>query len=132
MNAESSAHLTESTVKRPACPTIVVVGVANHVAAIPTTNAVEKLPASRTRRAQARGELGLAIELPQFGGQEMPNLQHRLHAVRGDFPGVRSVEDAAIFKESDKAASCRYFQFRSLPGDTAKRRRDAREPVGNL
>jgi hypothetical protein len=48
----------------------------------------------------------------------MANLQHGLHAVRGDFPGVRSVENAAIFKESDEAASCRYFQFRSLPGDT--------------
>lgn len=62
----------------------------------------------------------------------MPNLQHGLYAVRGDFPGVRSVEDAAIFKESDEAASGRYFQFGSLPGDTTKRRRDAREPVRNL
>jgi hypothetical protein len=132
VNAEGSTLLAERAVKRSACPTIVVVGVANYIAAIPTTNTVEKLPASRAHRAQARGELGLAIELPQFGGQEMPNLQHRLHTVRGDFPGVRSVEDAAIFKESDEAASCRYFQFRSLPGDTAKRRRDAREPVRNL
>jgi hypothetical protein len=110
----------------------VMVGVANYVAAIPTTNAVEKLPASRTHRAQARGEFGLAIELPQFGGQEMPNLQHRLHAVRRDFQGVRTVENAAILKESDQAASRRYFQFGSLPGDTTKRRRDAREPVRNL
>jgi hypothetical protein len=86
----------------------------------------------RTHRAQARGELGLAIELPQFGGQEMPNLQHRVHAVRGDFPGVRSVEDAAIFKESDEAASCRYFQFGSLPRDAAKRSGNAREPVRDL
>jgi hypothetical protein len=46
----------------------VMVGVANYVAAIPTTNAVEKLPAGRPHRAQAR-ELGLAIELPQFGGE---------------------------------------------------------------
>ncbi len=54
-----------------------------------------------------------------------------LFLASGDM-GVRSVEDAAIFKESDRAASCRYFQFGSLPGDTAKRRRDAREPVRNL
>jgi hypothetical protein len=62
----------------------------------------------------------------------MANLQHGLHAVRRDFPGVWSVEDAAIFKENDQAARCGYFQFGSLPGDTAKRRGDAGEPVGNL
>jgi hypothetical protein len=62
----------------------------------------------------------------------MANLQHGLHAVRRDFPGVRTVENAAIFKESDQAASCGYFQFGSLPSDTAKRRGDAGEPVGNL
>jgi len=109
-----------------------LVGVANYIAAIPTANTVEKLPASRTHRAQARGQLRLAIELPQFGGQEMANLQHRLHAVRRDFQGVRTVENAAILKESDQATSRRYFQFRALPGNTAKRCRDAREPVGNL